>query len=244
MATPRQLTRPPIVEALIDFACIVDQPQEAFEAFGQQFESSFPTRTVRKGFRGELRIEEGKVVPPTMEDTGFDGLMLSNRADDLRVQFRTRGFTLNNVKRYIGGDGLVVAALQHWTAFAQHFGVKTVSRIAFRYINQLELPFRPGDDFQRFLTAAVEVPAGAPQNVSEFLSRAVTHDAARDAVAIITQRLEADRTRPMLIDVDVFRQGEFAADEQTLRGILDTLRALKNEVFFSLLQEEAVELFV
>ena len=51
-----------------------------------------------------------------------------------------------------------------------------MSRVALRYINQLELPLKHGDQFTQFLTSAPDLPEGAPQAVSQFLSRVMAHD--------------------------------------------------------------------
>ena len=75
----------------------------------------------------------------------------------------------------------------------------------------------------------------------------VAHDEAdTGATVITTQRLTIpDPTAPLVvIDVDAFRQGDFSADADELRLVLDSLRVLKNRTFFSLLTDQAVELFV
>ena len=59
-----------------------------------------------------------------------------------------------------------------------------------RYINKLELPFAPGDDFRRFLTTSPVLPDEVPRNFSEFLTRVIAHEDASDGPAIvITQSL-------------------------------------------------------
>src|SRR5262249_32303051 len=119
-----------------------------------------------------------------------------------------------------------------------------VNRIALRYINRLELPFHRGDEFSRFLTAAPEVPPGAPQNVSEFLSRVVTHDGDESTVIITQQLGPAETASVVAIDIDAFKVGNFSTNPNELGRILEQLRILKNQAFFSLLTEDAVKLYV
>jgi uncharacterized protein (TIGR04255 family) len=119
-----------------------------------------------------------------------------------------------------------------------------IVRTAFRYINYLELPYHPGDSFRRFLAAPPEMPNGAPQQISDFLTRLVTHE--DPDVAVVTQKLDAAPTgglTPITIDIDVFFPGAVAAEEKSIAEVLQRLRELKNRLFFALLTDEAVELY-
>jgi uncharacterized protein (TIGR04255 family) len=245
MAAPRFLARPPITEALIDIRAAVPAPLEAFEAFASDLQSEFPKRQMLHGFRSELRVENGKLIPPRAEALGFQGVVLSNADDTLTLRFGPEGFTVNNLKSYIGGERLVTEALRLWSLFARQMHVTETTRIAFRYINRLDLPLQPGDKIETMLAAAPILPDGTPQHVSEFLTRVVARDPELDAFAIITQQLSPTGVRPIiLIDIDVFKGGKFSAEAEDLRAILNSLRVVKNRTFFSLLTEEAIAQYV
>ena len=247
MASPRELKSPPISEALVDVRAAVSAPPEIFEALSRELQGEYPKTDTRRGVLAEFRVEQGKLIPPTTQDLGFQGVWLHKEDGTAIVQFRPDGFTFNNVNSYMGGAKLIGEAIRLWSKFVVHIQPTGVTRIALRYINQLKLPFQPGDEFSRFLTAAPPTPEGAPQSVSEFLSRVVAHDEAdTGATVITTQRLTIpDPTAPLVvIDVDAFRQGDFSDDADELRLVLDSLRVLKNRTFFSLLTDQAVELFV
>lgn len=97
------------------------------------------------------------------------------------------------------------------------------------------------------LCQEVWTPMPGPQSVSEFLTRVVAIDRPLDAIAVTTQKLEGPSAPSegisITFDIDVFRQGEFGVSGDELTPILQRLRGLKNTIFFSLLTEEAVELF-
>ena len=171
------------------------------------------------------------------------------RSDDGHavVQFRPDGFTFNNLNSYMGGDRLIVEALGLWDVFVAHTKPVAVSRVGLRFTNQLKLPFQVGDEFSRFLTAAPPTPEGAPQQVSEFLSRVVASEPGEFlATVIMTQQLTLPEPNAALIvlDVDVFREDDFPPDSRSLRAVVDDLRRAKNRAFFSLLTDEAVNLYV
>src|SRR6266496_2495669 len=158
MAAPRELRFPPIVEALVDLQAAVSAPPEAFEALARELQGEYPKQTVRRGVKAEFRVEQGKLVPPTAEDLGFQGVLLRNEDRTVIIQLRPDGFTFNNVKIYVGGDALLTEALNVWSRFAQAFQPTTVTRVALKYVNQFKLPFRTRDEFSKYLTAAPLTP--------------------------------------------------------------------------------------
>jgi uncharacterized protein (TIGR04255 family) len=200
---------------------------------------------MRHAIQAELRVEDGKLIPPRAEQLGFQGVILSNTDETLKLQFGPKGFTFNNLKSYIGGERLVTEALRLWSLFVARMHATEVTRVAFRYINRLELPLQHGDRIETLLAAAPILPDGAPQHVREFLTRVVTNDPEMDALVIITQQLNTIAGNTVaLIDVDVFREGKFSVEGDNLRAILNSLRVVKNRTFFSLLTEEAVALYI
>lgn len=245
MATPRALRNPPIVEALVDVRAAVTAPQEAFEAFAQTLRQQYPQSEIRRGLKAEFKVEHGKVIPPTSEDLGFQGILLKSDDGSVVVQVGPQGFTFNNLRTYLGGDALLTEALRVWSAFAHALEPESVTRVALKYINRLRLTYRVGEDFDRFLTAAPPTPEGTFQLVSEFLSRIISHSTDHPATVIVTQKLtaHASETSEYIMDVDVFVTGEFSVEPSELRPVLDSLRNIKNRTFFAHLTEEAVELY-
>jgi uncharacterized protein (TIGR04255 family) len=246
MADPRQLRRPPITEALVDFRIIADAAVDAerLRPLIDDLRSRFPKSDERKQFRSEFRVEAGKLLPPVAQDLGFHGLWLTSDDGTRIAQFRPDGFTFNNVGPYMGGDALIDEALSLWSRYIQIARPAVVTRLALRYLNRLDLPLNDGDEFSRFLVAAPELPPGAPQNVSGFVSRVVAHDET-GATAAVTQKLDSPaRPVPVIIDVDVFFPMELDIQAETLRGFLEMLRLLKNRCFFAMLTDEAVNLYI
>ena len=85
------------------------------------------------------------------------------------------------------------------------------------------------------------MPSGSPQGVAKFLTRVVVPVDA--ATAIVTQQLDAatEAPTPFVLDIDVFRNGEFDLRTDTLEPMLQSLREIKNRLLFSFLTDEALE---
>ena len=246
MTQPRSLSRPPIVEALVDLRAQVPGDPEMFKALADDLKDEFPKKELRRDFETKIEIREGKVVIPHFDSSAFGGVRVANADDTIYAQFRPNGFTLNNMKTYLGGDQLIGKALMLWESLVERAEPEIVSRVALRFINRLELPLAEGDEFSQYLTCPPELPKGAPQLISQFLSRIVGHDEERKATAVVIQQLKkprAGRPAAITIDLDVFQVGSFPCDSAALRKILDSLRMLKNETFFSLLTDETARIY-
>ena len=67
-----------------------------------------------------------------------------------------------------------------------------------------------------------------------------------EATAIITQAMEPVQEGarlPLIFDIDVFRLGSFAVATDEIWTMFESLRNLKNEIFFKSITPKAEELF-
>ncbi|WP_196486203.1 TIGR04255 family protein [Burkholderia cepacia] len=166
------------------------------------------------------------------------------------LQARAAGFTLSRLSPYGKWGELRDEAWMLWEAFRQEAGHLDVTRVAVRYINELNLPL-PLRDFGDYLTSPPHVPAELPQSVSGFLSRVIIPDLAADCVSIVTQVLDGDpvtaasgATIMVLLDIEVYRTVRLNGDEAgEIFSALDTLRDQKNRMFFEHLTEKTVEMY-
>lgn len=246
MAAPRHLTRPPIREALIDFRVASDPAidVEHLNVLRSELADSYPGVEEKRAFQTELRVEAGKIVPPSTTDLGFVGLFLTSADKDRVAQFRRDGFTLNQLAGYTTADDLGREALRLWEHYRRLVQPVAITRVAMRYINAMALPYRPGDDFKKYLTAPPDMPPATPNTVSSFLSRLVAHS--DPDIVVLTLQLDTaqDDKTPVVLDIDAFCPVETTLDDGSITETLSRLRRLKNEVFFASLTDEAVELYV
>ena len=249
MVKPRVLSTPPIIEALVDLRASVPGDREAFTRLSEKFRADFPSFTkaeFRQQVKGQVKYEEGK-FQSHIESPIFSGVRLESEDQSIFVHLQPDGFSLNNVKGYIGGDELISKALKYWSWVVDHATPESVSRVALNYINRLDLPLKQGDNLNEYLNSPPSLPEGSPQNVVEYVSHIVAYDPTRSATATVTQQLKQQDNpeQPIVIKValEACRQGSFSFNETALRNALHSLRILKNETFFSLLTEKTVRLY-
>jgi uncharacterized protein (TIGR04255 family) len=140
------------------------------------------------------------------------------------------------------------AALPTRRRYAAQLHPEFVTRVALRYINALSLPL-PLDRFEKYLAAPPGVPPGMPNSLSGFLSRLVIPKGLDTAV--ITQSVEGEvksteraSVLKVLLDIDVSHRCMLPRDEfDQVDAVLERLREYKNQIFFSFLTDEALEMY-
>jgi uncharacterized protein (TIGR04255 family) len=246
MAAPGRLRNPPIQEVLVDLriANTVAIDRRMLQPLQDRFRTEYPNSEPINRFEAQIQAQGGRAPAIESRDIGFHGLFLRNERQTRVVQFRTDGFTLNQLGGYTTADDLFAEACPLWQGYADVVRPARVIRIAVRYINRLALPFRDGDPFERFLTAPVTLPPDAPQQVANFFTRAVLNVAEPiDAVAIVTQNLEhaVEQATPFVLDIDVYKEEELSILWTNLEPLLQRLRIIKNNLFFAFLTDAALE---
>jgi uncharacterized protein (TIGR04255 family) len=251
MATPKShLTNAPITEAVIDFRVRpkADFKVASLDAIAKELE---PTYAV-KGPIFELAARFG-IDPKGESQSDLQskevGLRLHSVDDRYVLQVQQGGLSLSRMSPYESWDSLLQEARRLWQLYIGVARPDQVVRAATRFINNLRLPMQPGEDFNVYLTKPPQVPDGLPQGLVSFLHRVLMYDPKLDIHAMLTQALEPfsagaapDRV-PVILDIDVYRIAEFAADGPEIWACLSQLRDFKNRAFFSSMTDKAIELY-
>jgi uncharacterized protein (TIGR04255 family) len=241
---PERLDKAPIIEALIDIH--VEPPLarlEDLDPFDDFARGEFPERKRVVEWQGnvDLSDDEPKVTAPRTEVKGSAFWA----ADKRRVmQARLNGFSFSHLAPYDSWSALRNDARGWWNKFCGVTKPTEVKRYAVRFINRLELPL-PMSDFGDYLRTSPRVADGLPQSLSSVFMRLVVPF--HDATVIITQAIDeagvtVDKI-PVILDIEVFQTASVPCDGDELWQSLETLRRIKNDVFFSSLTPTAWRLF-
>jgi uncharacterized protein (TIGR04255 family) len=251
MAQVRQLAHAPIVEALIDIrvqpaeGTTVDTIEKAVSSRSFGYYKKGPILMGRFGF--VINTQDTPPAQQVLNHAAIIGIRMHSDDERYVAQFTTEGFTLSRLEPYESWEALVTEAMRIWMEYRSFVTPTHIHRVATRFINNLRLPLKVGERFERYLTGLPNMPAEFPQTVSSFLQRFVIYDDASGATAVLTQALEVfppEPPVPVILDVDVFRESRFAADGSAVWDYLAQLRVLKNRFFFGALTDEAVELYL
>lgn len=250
MASIRQLAHAPIVEALIDFrlqvpeGTTVERFEEALKREDLDYYKKAPIVRSQVGFTIN---PQGNAVTQSMSgESTIVGVRMHSADERYVAQWTLGSFTLSRLEPYESWESLMTESQRLWAVYRDCVNPSRIDRAATRYINNLRLPLKQGERFDRFLKGFPTLPEDYPQQISSFLQRFVLRDDISGSTAVVTQALDAvtaDGRVPVILDIDVFREVKFLPDDQDVWNCLADLRATKNRLFFGALTEKAVELY-
>ncbi len=242
------LKNAPIAEALIDLRTefAVETSEEAYERFFEQIRARYPSRQRRSEMVTLITAPPPGQTSTSETQHRFAGYVHLSADGGYAVQARRDGFTLSRLRPYESWAALRAEAERVWPEFVAELQPERVTRAAVRYINQIDLRF-PSPELKDFFTTYPEVGPQVTTDLAGFLSRLAFAVPAARAHVIVTQATQPIQDgvprASILLDIDVFRQDVLPTAGSALWPVLDTLRAVKNDVFFGSLTPKALELF-
>jgi len=247
MATVRHLRNAPITEAVIDFRVVLPKEfrPEILRDAKSRLANEYSKSDEQEGFGGTIELRVGQATQ-NVRDIGFQGIWLKSEDEKTVAQFRINGFTLNRLKPYAGWDAFFEAAMRAWSVYVDLAKPQSVTRIALRYINHMPLP-GVGAELNDFIHTAPRLPPSVPDVLSGFATRVVLEHPERRVSANVVQVLEVgmdSSATTLLLDIDAHKVGDFSVTKEVLAGILQDLRAYKNNIFFGSLTDRLLESFV
>jgi len=243
MAHARHLKRAPITEAIIDFRVTVPKEFDGTKVLTlkEQLSEQYPTVQEMRGAEAGIELGVGKLAAHA-RDLGLRGILFKS-ADGMNIaQFRVDGFTFNRLKPYTSWEQAFPEALRLWKLYVERIWPAYASRLALRYINRLRIPL-PMEDFSQYLTSPPVVPPDLPQGISSFLTRVVLTDPELGLAANVTQAMEGGldpNSVTVILDIDVYKVGEFDPQGVEVCQVLEALHTFKNRIFFGSLTELAL----
>ena len=235
----------PITEAVIDIQCAGASNIEARDGINAD-EASYAPGEKLFAARGQVLFvpDASPVATASSEPLGF--LFRSN--DGLHIyQARTNGFTFSRLAEYTTWNAVSAEARRLWDKYRSVARPTSVTRIALRYVNRLDLPL-PIKDFSDYLRTAPQLSTDLPQGLSAyFMQLQLPMPDVRGACVINQTIIEPPvkpNTVPVVLDIDVFRAEDMPTSEDQLWEQMEQLRGAKNFVFESCITDKARSLFL
>lgn len=238
------LKKAPITEALIDIRVKLpsDFDVKNISTIYESIKNQYPEKQERIQSKVKFEPKAEEIVKSSRPE--IDGYRYFSSDKKQIVQARMDGFTFSRLHPYVKWEELRDEAHRLWQLYMNITSPESITRVAVRYINNLNIPM-PIRDFSDYLTAPPTVSEGLPQVVSSFLTRVVIHESSVGANAIITQALEQVVTdvAPIILDIDVFKLQPEGIEQKDAWEIIEKLRRFKNKVFFSSITDNLKEMY-
>ena len=247
-----KLTKPPIIEAVLDIDCDLP-PSLDFKALRElaykSFSENYPVIETRFMFEHEIEHEvdaKGEAPPRATVRHGVDGYLFKNGQESQIVQVRTRGYSFNRLTPYSSLDDYMPEVKRTWEVFVSLVEPVRINAIRLRYINRICIPFSVDTiNLDEFLRAVPQLPDTESLTLAGFLIQYLaTESGTRNQVkTILTAQEPQDRMLPIIFDITA-TNGELRQrdDWNQIVETIQSLRKLKNRVFYRTLTEKCLQL--
>jgi uncharacterized protein (TIGR04255 family) len=237
-----QYEKAPITEALIDIRAALpdDVTLSTLEALHGQVTEWYPEKKKRIEVEGQIGLE----APPTAKRTEM-GFSFSSVDGKQIFQARLDGFTFSRLRPYGNWLELNTEAKRLWGLYREAARPLEVTRVAVRYVNQIDIPLPIIDNKEYFLTSP-EVSPKLPQELSGFFMQLQFPQADFGGMLILNQAALSSRqpdTNSIVLDLDVFKADLHLKPDDDIWLLLETLRNRKNEFFEGCITDKTRALF-
>jgi uncharacterized protein (TIGR04255 family) len=234
----------PITEALIDIR--VDLPAsvtqlQALESVHDQVKSKYPGK--KKGIQVFGQFSGGDAVGASASQT-LTGFAFNSDDGKQIIQSRRDGFTFSRLRPYGSWPELRDEARRLWDVYRSTLKPERITRVAVRYVNQIDIPL-PTIDYKDYFRTTPEVSPVLPQGLSNFFMQLQFPLPDLGGLLILTETAVPPpnpTTTSVILDLDVFKQAEMA-DDTEIWELLESLRDKKNEFFEGCVTERTRALF-
>ena len=243
--------RAPITEALIDIRVQGPEPSiEQLMELQQEEIERYPEKKPVYFASIELRRYEPDEAPTFAGQSSTQRGWAFVAADKLQIwQAQRDGFTFSRLAPYESWAPFKDEARRLWTNTRATLKPQSVTRVAVRYINRLELPLSL-KDFKDYLRTVPEVSPALPQGLSTFFMQLQIPQEDIKALLILNQSLlppselgQEQKSVSLLLDIDLFRAQELPQDDDGIWNYFDELHAKKNQIFEGCITDLTRELF-
>jgi len=247
MPNNRHYPHAPITEALIDFR--VDYGRTIsladLKGFGTHVKKEYPFESNRDLIEGQLNF--GAADPQVVSSKITIGYIFHSADRRQAVQARTDGFTVSRLAPYENWLQLRDETKRLWAVFVEVLRPVSITRVAVRYVNQINLPLKGGIlTFEDYLQTFPKMEVDEDIFLEQFLMRLVMPQNDIAAKLILTEALlpaQGDRLG-VILDIDLFRENvSIGALSMETWDILEQFRNRKNKFFEASITDRARELF-
>lgn len=246
MSERAQYANAPIVEAVIDLRIV--QPEDLsvsdLQELVQENVEKYPTVGEAYRYQGEGYVEQVG-APMRQEAEHWHNGFRCVSGDGRRVFYANLdGLTFSMLAPYEGWTRFSGEARRLWEAYRSVSKATSVTRIAVRYINRIDIPLREGEgkaSLEDYIKVYPELPSDFPPNggpMSMYFLQVQVPQPDIDSMLVINstpQPTASEQVVSITLDFDLFSQQLEepweAENDKGIWGFLESLHERKNEVF-------------
>lgn len=243
MTQPGNYSRSPLTEALLDIqiarkgGIALEDLKKCHEKVKSEYPGIQPIRILA----GTFEIGDSPASEVAAHEVGFRFVT----PDFLQMfQARQDGFTHNRLAPYQGWELFRNESRRLWNIYREIVNPDSVTRIAARYINRIDIPL-PKIDIQHYLRTSPEISPSLPQDIISFFMQVTLQIPEIKAAVNITETAvepAAPGIVSLILDLDLYRTADIPADEEGIWNLFESFRAKKDEIFEACITNKTREL--
>lgn len=237
----------PIIEALLDIKVELsnDTKLENLDAFYENIKEKYTEKKRREKFTADIKFTEKGELSQNPVSNQPDAYIYRSANENKVIQIKMDGFTFNKLKPYEHWDKFYAEAKSFYEQYDKIARPIKITRIALRYINQIDLPL-PFANFKEYILTIPEIAPELPQGLSGFFMQLSIPSPDINAIAIINQTMKPftnDNKLSFIFDIDIFKNVNYNNYDPAIWEQFQKLRNFKNDIFLKSITDKTKELF-
>ncbi len=241
MSTQRHYSKPPIVEAILDFQVRLPAGKSMadLENVGAGEIAQYPKKSTDKR---TLDISQQTSATVITQQTVF----VFKSCDGNQVfEVHGQGFSFHRLAPYDRWETFRNEAQRLWRVYRALAQPTQITRLAVRYVNRLDLPGGSRLDLKQYFRTFPKIAPELPQAVAGLFMQLDIPQNDIGATLRLTQALAKPLPAsidPIIIDIDLFRNANLPTDEAEVWRVIEQLHTRHNEIFESCITDQTREL--
>lgn len=243
------LEHPPIVEVVLDIDCNM-QPNfnlaKCSESLQEKVGEQYPNVKKRHLMKHTIR-QEGESQPNLSVEDSIDAFQFIQKDDKQLFQIRRNGFSFNRLAPYHQLDDYLGEVQRLWELYLTEVKPQHIRDIKLRYINRIELPLGEGElNLDRYLHLGPRVPDDARYAFTRFMRNEELIDKETQYRMVVTLASEPQQEPCLPVILDITGIGAPEGDSLSwgaVETVIQSLREMKNNIFYKTLTKDCLELF-
>lgn len=246
MAKQIHYSSAPITEAIIDLRVkpCSDVSIDVLAQLADNLRGEYPESGAVYEATGSLHVRPGLAAAASAQQTQT-GIRCQTEDGKHICQLLQVGLAHSWLAPYDTWGAFRDRARAVWRKYRDAIEVESISRLAVRYINRVDIP-QANVDLKEYFRTSPEISPDLPQTMAGFFMQVQLPLDGIQATAVINQTIASPPdpgTVPVILDIDIFRTTDVPQAEADIWTYFETLHDHKNEVFESCITEKARELF-
>ncbi|WP_190233820.1 MULTISPECIES: TIGR04255 family protein [unclassified Mesorhizobium] len=243
----KSYSRPPIVEAAVEFVANVAISYEDLQAISNKVAGDYKHQTIDKNI--EVRIDTLGGIPTVHSEPSPDRFRRTSDDQADIAMFGHNSMIVARLAPYLGWEYLSERVARNWRIWSKGPTGKNITRVGMRFINRIDIPTAGLEhfDIRDYLKLQPLVPRIAEKPMSGYLVQASMPTANPNWDCNIASTTVLDppliNHTSILLDIDVYRTRDIPSKAAEILPILEEARALKNTIFELCITDKARELF-